>query len=136
MLSQIERIFPNNCRNMKIDIDDVISVRNNRKQLFNADYFSNRFWDIILVLYSHEVNGMPIDAQAMTAKLDLRHDIVLRYLNVLASDNIICAFDKKEDDEFDVARDNLSLTQTGFENTGTIIQQMRRVFTQEAASSN
>lgn len=136
MLSQIERIFPNNCKNMKIDIDDVISVRLNRGKLFNSDYFTNKFWDIILILYSHEVNGFPIDAQAMAAKLDVSYEITLRYLNALLTDDIICAYEKMEDEIFDVAHDNLSLTRAGFENTGTIIQQMRHIFAQEALSPN
>ena len=136
MLSQIERIFPNNCKNMKIDIDDVISVRNNRGKLFNADYFTNKFWDIILILYSHEVNGFPIDVHTMASKLDVSYETTVRYLNALLSDDIICAYEKGDDDSFDVEYDNLSLTRAGFENTGTIIQQMRRIFAQEALSPN
>ena len=130
MLSEIERIFPNNCKNMKIDIDDVIGVRKNRSQLFNEQYFANKFWDIILVLYSQEVNDRPINAQGISSKLDIDQGKVLRYLNVLSADNIICAYDQMAEDQFNIAHDNLSLTRAGFENAATVIQQMRRVFGQ------
>tara|TARA_R110001599_G_scaffold223639_1_gene422819 strand:+ start:23926 stop:24321 length:396 start_codon:yes stop_codon:yes gene_type:complete len=130
MLSEIERIFPNNCKNMKIDIDDVIGVRKNRSQLFNEQYFANKFWDIILVLYSQEVNDRPINAQGISSKLDIDQGKVLRYLNVLSADNIICAYDQMAEDQFNIAHDNLSLTRAGFENAATVVQQMRRVFGQ------
>ena len=130
MLSQIERIFPNNCKNMKIDIDDVISVRNNRSTLFNHHYFSNKFWDIILILYSHEINDLPINAQEISKKLDIDYKSVLRYLAILFADDIIGAYDRMAEDRFDLAQDNLSLTRVGFENAGTVIQQTRRVFAQ------
>jgi hypothetical protein len=115
---------------MKIDIDDVISVRNNRSKLFNSQYFTNKFWDIILILYSHEINGLPIMSREVAIKLNANHNSVLRYLNILFADNVICAYDKMAEDEFDVARDHLSLTRAGFENTGAIVQQMRRIFAQ------
>jgi|TARA_R110000772_G_scaffold18400_30_gene51773 DNA-binding MarR family transcriptional regulator len=130
MLSEIERIFPNNCKNMKIDIDDVIGVRKNRSQLFNEQYFANKFWDIILVLYSQEVNDRPINAQGISSKLDIDQGKVLRYLKVLSADNLVCAYDQMAEDQFNIADDNLSLTRAGFENTATVIQQMRRVFGQ------
>jgi DNA-binding MarR family transcriptional regulator len=130
MLSEIERIFPNNCKNMKIDIDDVIGVRKNRSQLFNEQYFANKFWDIILVLYSQEVNDRPINAQGISSKLDIDQGKVLRYLKVLSADNLVCAYDQMAADQFNIADDNLSLTRAGFENTATVIQQMRRVFGQ------
>jgi hypothetical protein len=130
MLSEIERIFPNNCKNMKIDIDDVIGVRKNRSKLFNENYFANKFWDIILVLYSHEVNDSPINAQGISAKLDVSHSKILRYLGALSADDIICAYDQMAEDYFDIAHHNLSLTRVGFENAGSVIQQMRRVFAQ------
>ena len=98
MLSEIERIFPNNCNNMQIDIDAIVSVRKKRSELFNEQYFTNKFWDIILLLYSHEINDLPIDSSAI------------------------------EEDCFDLARDNLSLTRRGFENAGTIVQQTRKIF--------
>lgn len=135
MLSEIERIFPTNCKNMKIDIDDVISVRTNRAKLFNHQYFTNKFWDIILILYSHEINDFPINAQEISVKLDADYNSVLRYLAALCADDIICAYDKMAEDRFDFARDNLSLTQVGFKNTGTIIQQTRRVFAQDSKQS-
>lgn len=115
---------------MKIDIDDVIGVRKNRSQLFNEQYFANKFWDIILVLYSQEVNDRPINAQGISSKLDIDQGKVLRYLNVLSADNIICAYDQMAEDQFNIAHDNLSLTRAGFENAATVVQQMRRVFGQ------
>ncbi|MEH6702460.1 hypothetical protein [Parasphingorhabdus sp.] len=115
---------------MKIDIDDVICVRNNRSKLFNEQYFANKFWDIILVLYSHEVNDLPINAQGISTKLDISRSKILRYLGALSADDIICAYDQMAEDHFDIAHDNLSLTRVGFENAGSVIQQMRRVFAQ------
>lgn len=115
---------------MKIDIDDVIGVRKNRSQLFNEQYFANKFWDIILVLYSQEVNDLPINAQGISSKLDIDQGKVLRYLKVLSADNLVCAYDQMAEDQFNIADDNLSLTRAGFENTATVIQQMRRVFGQ------
>tara|TARA_R110000824_G_scaffold328487_2_gene515348 strand:- start:47 stop:412 length:366 start_codon:yes stop_codon:yes gene_type:complete len=120
---------------MKINIDDLISARKNRSKLFNNQYFSNKSWDIILILYSHEINDLPINARDISSKLDMNDRSVLRYLNMLFADNIICACDKMAEDCFDVAQDHLSLTRPGFENTGTIIQQMRSVFTQNALPS-
>ena len=128
MLSEIERFFPNNCKNMKIDIDDVISVRSNRSQLFNHQYFSNKFWDIILILYSHEINDFPINAREISEKLDIDYNSILRYLAVLFADDIICAYDRVAENSFDLGQGNLSLTRVGFENAGTVIQQTRRVF--------
>lgn len=130
MLSEIERFFPNNCKNMKIDIDDVISVRSNRSQLFNHQYFSNKFWDIILILYSHEINDFPINARGISEKLDIAYNSVLRYLAILFADDIICAYDETAEDSFNLGQDNLSLTRAGSENAGTVIQQTRRVFAQ------
>lgn len=128
MLSEIERIFPNICNNIQIDIDKIVSVRKNRSKLFNEQYFTNKFWDIILLLYSHEINDLPIDSSAIARHLELSRTSVLRYLMVLLNDDIICAYDLKEEDCFDLARDNLSLTRRGFENAGTIIQQTRKIF--------
>ena len=128
MLSKIERILPANCNTMKINIDGLISARKNRNKFFNNQYFSNKSWDIILILYSHEINDLPINAKDISSKLDMNFRSALRYLNMLYADDIICAYDRLAEDSFDVARDPLSLTRTGFENTGTIIQQTRSLF--------
>ena len=128
MLSEIERIFPNNCNNMQIDIDAIVSVRKNRSELFNEQYFTNKFWDIILLLYSHEINDLPIDSNAIARHLEISRTSVLRYLTALLNDDIVCAYDLKEEDCFDLSRDNLSLTRRGFENAGTIVQQTRKIF--------
>jgi len=128
MLSEIERIFPSNYNNMQIDIDAIVSVRKNRSELFNEQYFTNKFWDIILLLYSHEINDLPIDSNAIAQHLELSRTSVLRYLTALLNDDIVCAYDLKEEDCFDLARDNLSLTRRGFENAGTIVQQTRKIF--------
>lgn len=115
---------------MKIDINDIISVRNNRSKLFNHQYFTNKFWDIILILYGHEINDSAINAQGISEKLDINYDSVLRYLAILFDDDIICAFDGMAEDSLDLGQDNLSLTRLGFENAGTVIQQTRRIFAQ------
>lgn len=128
MLSEIERIFPTMCTNMKIDIGEVVSVRKNRSKLFNEQYFTNKFWDIILLLYSYEINALPIDANGISRNLDLNHRAVLRYLKVLSADGIICAYDESADGSVNLACDNLSLTRLGFENAGTIVQQTRKIF--------
>lgn len=128
MLSEIEQIFPTICTNMKLDIDQIVEVRKNRSKLFNEQYFTNRFWDIILLLYAHEINGLPIDAKAIAKNLTLSNASVLRYLQALFDDDVICAFDGKTEEPVDLANDNLTLTSLGFENVGTIIQQTRRVF--------
>lgn len=128
MLSDIERVFPTICTNMKIDIDEIVSVRKNRSELFNEQYFTSKFWDIILLLYSHEINDCPINAHEISKNLDINGAAVLRYLNVLFADDIICAYENKADDRFELARDNLSLTRLGFENTRTIIQQTCKIF--------
>lgn len=128
MLSEIEQIFPTICTNMKLDIDEIVSVRKNRSKLFNEQYFTNRFWDIILLLYGHEINALPIDAKAIAKNLELGDRSVLRYLQVLFDDDVICAFDGTTEEPVDLARNNLTLTLLGFENVGTIIQQTRKVF--------
>lgn len=130
MLSEIERIFPTICSNMKIDIGDVVTVRKTREELFNPQYFSNKFWDIILLIYSHEINAKPINLKAISEHLDLDRRSTARYLDALFADGIICAYDKMTDEHFNLASDDLSLTQLGFENTGTIIRQTRKIFAQ------
>ena len=133
MLSEIERIFPTICTNMKIDIDEIVSVRKNRSTLFNEQYFTNKFWDIILLLYSHEINDLPINTDKIAEHLELSETSVLRYLNVLLDDDVICAYDLKEEEGFDIGRDNLSLTRRRFENAGAIVQQTRKIFSSVTA---
>jgi hypothetical protein len=128
MLSEIERIFPHIQKGYNVDIDDIISIRNNRSKLFNPQYFANKFWDIMLLLYGREINSLPINANEIAQTLDINPSSALRYLKVLHADGIICAYDRTTEDCLDIARDNLSLTRPGFENTGAIIQQTRKVF--------
>ncbi|WP_173203180.1 hypothetical protein [Sphingopyxis sp. BSNA05] len=103
-------------------------ARKNRSALFNEQYFTNKFWDIILLLYSHEINDLPIDSSAIAKQLEMSRTSVLRYLTALVNDDIVCAYDLKEEDCFDLARDNLSLTRRGFENAGIIVEQTRKIF--------
>ncbi len=114
---------------MKIEVDQIVKVRKNRNKLFNEQYFTNKFWDIILLLYSHEINGLPIDANGISRNLDLNHRQVVRYLEVLLADDIICAYEQTVEESFNIACDNLSLTKAGFENVETIMQQTRDIFT-------
>lgn len=113
---------------MKVDIDQIVTVRKNRSKLFNEQYFTSKFWDIILLLYSHETNGLPVDANEISRNLDLNHRQVVRYLKVLLADDIICAYEQTVEESLNIACDNLSLTKTGFENVETIIQQTRNIF--------
>ncbi|WP_415178560.1 hypothetical protein [Parasphingorhabdus sp.] len=129
MLSEIERIFPTIFTNIKIDIYQLVTVRKNRAKLFNDKYFSNKFWDIILLLYSHEINELPIDSKVIAENLELSHTSVARYLHALFADGIVCAYDEAAGSGFDLENDNLSLTQQGFENTARVVQQVRQIFT-------
>ncbi|VWX58532.1 hypothetical protein [Sphingorhabdus sp. 109] len=129
MLSEIERIFPTNCSNVKVDIAAMAAARKKRSELFNEQYFTNKFWDIILLLYSHEINELPIDSAEIANHLEIDQSSVLRYLTALENDDIVCAYDLAEDDCFDLARDKLSLTRSGFENAGIIVQQVRKILT-------
>jgi hypothetical protein len=128
MLTEIERIFPTMCTNMKIDIDQIVTIRKSRSELFNEQYFTNKFWDIILLLYSHEINEQPIDAKTIASKLEISHASVMRYLQVLFADDIIADYEGAAGKSFDLECDHLSLTRLGFENAGSIIQQTRKVF--------
>ena len=132
MLPEIERIFPTILTNMKIDIYQLVTVRKNRGKLFNDKYFSNKFWDIILLLYSHEINELPIDCTVIAENLEISHTSVARYLHALFADDIICAYDEAVGSGFDLENDNLSLTRLGFENTARVVQQIRQVFTTAA----
>lgn len=129
MLSEIERIFPTIFTNMKIDIYQLVTVRKNRAKLFNDKYFSNKFWDIILLLYSHEINELPIDCKVIAENLEISHASVARYLQALFADGIVCAYDEAAGPGFDLENDNLSLTPLGFENTARVVQQIRQIFT-------
>ncbi len=128
MLSEIERIFPTICTNMKIDINGLIAIRKSRSKLFNETYFSNKFWDIILLLYGSEINEHPVDAKAIAANLEIGEASAMRYLQALFADDIICADNGTASKPFNLAEDSLSLTARGFENAATVIQQMRMVF--------
>lgn len=128
MLSEIERFFPNNCKNVEIDIGAIVSARKTRSALFNEQYFSNKFWDIILLLYSHEVNDLPVDSVDIAKYLEIDQTSVLRYLAALVNDDIVCAYDLQEEECFDFTRDKLSLTRRGFENAGIVVQKTRRVY--------
>jgi len=113
---------------MKIDVDQIVTVRKHRGKLFRKDYFGSYFWDIILILYSHEINERPVDAREVARRLDLRQSAVLRYLKILFADGFVCAYEHGTDQEFDTARDCLALTRQGFENAGAVIQRMRTIF--------
>ncbi|MEH6789144.1 hypothetical protein [Parasphingorhabdus sp.] len=114
---------------MKIDVDALITVRKNRGELFREEYFSNRFWDVILTLYSHDINERPINTDGLAENLKLSQAAVVRHLTVLAADGFVCGYEGGSDADLDLATDNLALTSKGFENAGTVIRQMRRVFT-------
>ncbi|WP_417594091.1 hypothetical protein [Parasphingorhabdus sp.] len=128
MLSDLERIFPNICTHNKNDIDQIVIVRNNRGKLFGEQHFSTKFWDIILLIYSREINEFPIDAAEISRNLEISLRQVVRYLKVLLADNIICAYEGSSQNSFNIACDNLSLTKTGFANVGTIMDQTRDIF--------
>ncbi|WP_339827213.1 hypothetical protein [uncultured Parasphingorhabdus sp.] len=112
---------------MKIYIDQIVTIRKNRSELFNEQYFASKFWDIILLLYSHGTNGLPADANGISRSLDLNHRQVVRYLKVLLADGIICGFEQTVEGCLNVACDNISLTKTGFGNVETIMQQTRNI---------
>ena len=135
MLSEIERNIPNIYGNKNLDINELISLRKNRNKLFGQQYFTDNFWDIILLLYLHKRDDRIINAHGLSNSLDIASDAILRYLNVLYADNIICAYDEIANDRVDLANDNLSLTALGFENTGIIIQQTSNIFTSYAKSA-
>ena len=128
MLSQIERIFPTSCSSMKIDVDEIVSARKHRGQLFREQYFDNRFWDIILILYSHAVNERPVDAKDIAGRLEIGHSGVMRYSEILVSDGFVCGQTEAENEGLDIARDRLALTRQGFDNAGAVIDRMRRIF--------
>lgn len=113
---------------MKIDVDQIVTVRKQRGKLFRKEYFGNHFWDIILLLYSHQVSERPLDAPEIASRLELGHPVVLRYLKVLLADGFVCGGEKGADDDFNIASDRLALTRQGFDNAGTVIHRIRKVF--------
>ena len=135
MLSDIERLSPIFGNKMIIDIEKLIAARRSRGDLFNSQYFTNKFWDILLVLYNCEIQGHCIDAKGLSARLEIDQRMLLRYLNVLVADEIICSFESTRHDRFDLAVGNLSLTRTGSEKIRSIIQQPYGVTASETRQS-
>lgn len=133
MLSDIERVFPVIGNKMIIDIDKLVAVRRSRSKLFDSRYFTNKFWDILLILYNFEIQDLPINADELAQKLEIDHRSLIRYLDVLAADQVICAFDTSGPDRFDIAVDYMSLSRTGSENVRSIVQQTRRIFAPDNA---
>ncbi|MEH6756558.1 MAG: hypothetical protein V7676_03490 [Parasphingorhabdus sp.] len=141
MITEIERIYPiifdKNHKEDKnnINIHELVSVRQNRNKLFGREYFTDHFWDIILLLYIHQIDDCSINAATLSNKMDISHSATMRYLNVLYTDSFICARKKMTDDQFDLALDDLSLTSPGFENAELVIQQTSDIFKSNAAAS-
>ncbi len=81
-----------------------------------------------MLLYSHQVSERPLDAPEIASRLELGHPVVLRYLEVLLADGFVCAGENGADEDFDIARDRLALTRQGFDNVGTVIHRLRKVF--------
>lgn len=135
MISEFERNFFNNYNGICDEIDGLISVRKNREDLFNEQYFTNRFWDIILLLYKHDIDQQPVNADIIAKDLGIARNSILRYLTVLLADKIICSYDNRASLSFDITSDSLSLTRLGFKNAESIIQQTRTVFATFAKSS-
>ena len=128
MLSQIERIFPTACPSIKIDVDEIVSARKERSQLFREEYFGGHFWDILFILYGHAVNECPVDVQGLASKLELSPSTVLRHIKVLSADGFVCGHGRDAGEAFDFERDPVALTRQGFDNAGTVILRMRRIF--------
>lgn len=128
MLSQIERIFPTACLSIKIDVDEIVSAREERSRLFREEYLGGHFWDILFILYGHAVNECPLDVQRLANKLELSHSTVLRHIKILSADGFVCTHGHEAGEAFDFDRDPVALTRQGFDNAGTVILRMRRIF--------
>ena len=128
MLSQIERIFPTACLSIKIDVDEIVSAREERSRLFREEYLGGHFWDILFILYGHGVNECPLDVQGLANKLELSHSTVLRHIKILSADGFVCTHGHEAGEAFDFDRDPVALTRQGFDNAGTVILRMRRIF--------
>lgn len=128
MLSQIERMFPTICSHMQIDIDQMVSARRHRGELFRKQYFDNHFWDIILIMYNYALQERSVDAEEIAGRLDLSPSLALRYIRVLHADGFVCAYEMGEDEGFAIDRDALALTAIGFKNAAAIIHRMHKIF--------